>query len=132
MQADRTEELLSLLAERILVLDGGTGTMIQQYKLSEREYRGEGVTDRFMAHPRDLKGNNDLLVITRPEVIAEIHRGYLDAGADIIETNTFNATRVSQAEYGLEDVAWEINVEGARIAREIADEYTAKNPAKPR
>ncbi|MBA4742733.1 MAG: methionine synthase, partial [Azoarcus sp.] len=132
MQPDRTEELVALMSERILVLDGGTGTMIQQYALSEREYRGEGVTERFMAHPRDLKGDNDLLVITRPEVIVEIHRGYLDAGADIIETNTFNATRVSQAEYGLEDVAWEINVEGARIARELCDEYTAKDPAKPR
>ncbi len=132
MQPDRSDELRTLMSERILVLDGGTGTMIQQYALSEREYRGEGVTDRFMAHPRDLKGDNDLLVITRPEVIIEIHRGYLDAGADIIETNTFNATRVSQAEYGLEDVAREINVEGARIARELCDEYTAKDPARPR
>ena len=132
MQADRTAELQALMAERILVLDGGTGTMIQQYKLSENEYRGEGVTDRFMTHPRDLKGNNDLLVITRPEVIAEIHRGYLDAGADIIETNTFNATRVSQAEYGLEDLAYELNLEGARLARRIADECTTQDPAKPR
>ncbi|AUN96021.1 methionine synthase [Pseudazoarcus pumilus] len=132
MQPDRSDELRTLMSERILVLDGGTGTMIQQYALSEREYRGEGVTDRFMAHPRDLKGDNDLLVITRPEVIVEIHRGYLEAGADIIETNTFNATRVSQAEYGLEDVAYEINVEGARIARELCDEYTAKDPARPR
>src|SRR5690554_534681 len=132
MQPDRTEELLALMSERILVLDGGTGTMIQQYKLSEREYRGEGVTDRFMEHPSDLKGNNDLLVVTRPDVIREIHRGYLDVGADIIETNTFNATRVSQAEYGLEDLAYELNLEGARLARELCDEYTARDPSKPR
>ena len=132
MQPDRTAELQALMSERILVLDGATGTMIQQYKLSERDYRGADRTDRFLAHPRDLKGNNDLLVITRPEVIDEIHRQYLDAGADIVETNTFNATRVSQAEYGLEEIAWELNVEGARRARVICDEYTAKNPAKPR
>ena len=94
MQADRSQELHALMSERILVLDGAMGTMIQQYKLSERDYRGE----RFLEHPRDLKGNNDLLVLTRPEVIAEIHRAYLEAGADIIETNTFNGTRVSQAE----------------------------------
>src|SRR5690606_12904580 len=114
MQADRTEELLSLLAERILVLDGGTGTMIQEYKLSEREYRGEVLTDDYTPHPRDIKGNNELLVITRRVIIVEIPRGYLDAGADIIETNTFIATRVSQAEYGQEDVAWDIDIAGAR------------------
>lgn len=132
MQPDRTEELLALMSERILVLDGGTGTMIQQYKLSEREYRGEGGNDRFMDHPSDLKGNNDLLILTRPDVIREIHRGYLEVGADIIETNTFNATRVSQAEYGLEDIAYELNLEGARLARELCDEYTARDPSKPR
>src|SRR5690606_4048946 len=128
MQADRSTELRQLLAERILILDGAMGTMIQQEKLGEADYRGE----RFLDHPKDLKGNNDLLVLTRPQVIAGIHRGYLDAGADIIETNTFNATRVSQAEYGLEPVAYELNVEGARLVRELCDEYTAKNPAKPR
>ncbi|GAB4062240.1 methionine synthase [Uliginosibacterium sediminicola] len=128
MQADRTTELKQLLAERILVLDGGMGTMIQQYKLGEADYRGT----RFADFPRDLKGNNDLLLLTKPEVIGEVHRAYLDAGADIIETNTFNATRVSQAEYGLEEVAYELNVAGARLVREICDEYTAKNPAKPR
>ncbi|HJV24294.1 MAG TPA: methionine synthase [Aromatoleum sp.] len=128
MQADRSQELRDLLARRILILDGAMGTMIQQHKLAESDYRGE----RFKAHPKDLKGNNDLLVLTRPEVVAGIHRAYLDAGADIIETNTFNGTRVSQAEYGLADVAYEINVAGARLVRELCDEYTAKNPQKPR
>ena len=128
MQPDRTSEIQALMSKRILVLDGAMGTMIQQYKLTERDYRGE----RFLAHPKDLKGNNDLLVLTRPEVIAEIHRAYLDAGADIIETNTFNGTRVSQAEYGLESVAYEINVAGARMVRELCDEFTAKDPSKPR
>ncbi|MBP8923971.1 MAG: methionine synthase, partial [Thauera sp.] len=111
-----------------LILDGAMGTMIQQEKLGEADYRGE----RFLDHPKDLKGNNDLLVLTRPQVIAGIHRAYLEAGADIIETNTFNATRVSQAEYGLESVAYELNVEGARLVRQLCDEYTANNPAKPR
>ncbi|MDP5238413.1 methionine synthase [Uliginosibacterium sp. 31-16] len=128
MQVDRTAELKALLAQRILVLDGGMGTMIQQYKLGEADYRGT----RFADFNRDIKGNNDLLVLTRPEVIRAIHRDYLEAGADIIETCTFNATRVSQAEYGLEDVAYELNVEGARLVRELCDEFTARNPAKPR
>ncbi len=128
MQADRSEELRQQLAQRILILDGAMGTMIQQYKLGEADYRGE----RFLEHPKDLKGNNDLLVLTRPDVIGEIHRAYLEAGADIIETNSFNATRVSQAEYGLESVAYELNVASARLVRELCDEYTAQNPAKPR
>ncbi len=128
MQADRSTELARLLARRILVLDGAMGTMIQQERLSESDYRGE----RFRAHPKELKGNNDLLVLTRPDVVAGIHRAYLEAGADIVETCTFNATRVSQAEYGLADVAYELNVEGARLVRELCDEYTAKNPDKPR
>ena len=128
MQADRSTELRQLLAERILILDGAMGTMIQQEKLGEADYRGA----RFLDHPKDLKGNNDLLVLTRPEVVAGIHRAYLEAGADIIETNTFNATRVSQAEYGLESVAYELNVEGARLVRRLCDEYTALNPSKPR
>jgi len=128
MQADRTEELRTLLAQRILILDGAMGTMIQQHKLGEPDYRGE----RFRDHPKDLKGNNDLLVLTRPDVVAGIHRAYLDAGADIIETNTFNGTRVSQAEYGLADCAYEINVAGSRLVRTLCDEYTARNPDKPR
>ncbi|ATE61488.1 methionine synthase [Thauera sinica] len=128
MQADRIAELRQLLAARILILDGAMGTMIQQQKLGEADYRG----DRFRDHPRDLKGNNDLLVLTRPDMVAGIHRAYLEAGADIIETNTFNATRVSQAEYGLEGLAHELNVAGARLVRELCDEYTAKDPARPR
>ncbi len=128
MQADRSEELRRLLAERILVLDGAMGTMIQQLKLTESDYRGERLRD----HPRDLKGNNDLLVLTRPAAVAGIHRAYLEAGADIIETCTFNATRVSQAEYGLAELAYEINVEGARLVRELCDEFTAADPHNPR
>ncbi|PTD97573.1 methionine synthase [Pseudothauera lacus] len=128
MQADRSSELRQHLARRILILDGAMGTMIQQYKLAEGDYRGT----RFLDHPKDLKGNNDLLVLTRPDVIGEIHRAYLDAGADIIETCSFNATRVSQAEYGLAEVAYELNVASARLVRELCDEFTAQNPAKPR
>ncbi|MBL8434693.1 MAG: methionine synthase [Zoogloea sp.] len=128
MQPDRTPELQSLLTHRILILDGAMGTMIQQHKLGEADYRGA----RFAEHGKDLKGNNDLLVLTRPDVVSGIHRAYLEAGADIIETCTFNATRVSQAEYGLADVAYELNVEGARLVRELCDEFTAANPAKPR
>ena len=118
-QPDRTDELRDLLRRRILILDGAMGTMIQRYKLDEAAYRGE----RFAAHPRDLKGANDLLCLTRPSVIEEIHRHYLDAGADIIETNTFNAQAISMSDYGLEDVCYEINLEAARIARRAADAY---------
>ncbi|RTL51339.1 MAG: methionine synthase [Rhodocyclaceae bacterium] len=127
-QPDRSAEIKALLAQRILILDGAMGTMIQQHKLGEADYRGA----RFKDAAKDLKGNNDLLVLTRPDVVGGIHRDYLEAGADIIETCTFNATRVSQAEYGLEDVAYELNVAGARLVRRLCDEYTAKNPAKPR
>ncbi|MBC9072781.1 methionine synthase [Thauera sp. CAU 1555] len=128
MQADRSTELRQHLARRILILDGAMGTMIQQYKLGEGDYRGS----RFVDHPKDLKGNNDLLVLTRPDVIGEIHRSYLEAGADLIETCSFNATRVSQAEYGMADIAYELNVASARLVRELCDEFTARNPAKPR
>ena len=128
MQPDRTAELQRLLADRILLLDGAMGTMIQGYRLGEAEYRGE----RFRDWPRDLKGNNDLLVLTRLQVIAEIHRQYLEAGSDIIETNTFNATRIAMADYGMEDLAREINVAAARLARSLADEFTAATPDKPR
>ncbi|MGN5519201.1 methionine synthase [Halopseudomonas sp. Lyrl_26] len=116
------------LRQRILILDGGMGTMIQSYKLSEADFRGE----RFVDWHRDLKGNNDLLILSRPEVIASIERAYLDAGSDIIETNTFNSTRVSQADYGMEDLAYELNYEGARLARRVCDEKTAETPHKPR
>ena len=101
------------LASRILILDGAMGTMIQRHKLTEADFRGE----RFKDHPKDLQGNNDLLILTRPDVIGEIHRQYLEAGADIIETNTFSSTTIAQADYQLERVAYELNVEGARLAR---------------
>ncbi|MBP8039676.1 MAG: methionine synthase, partial [Aeromonadaceae bacterium] len=116
------------LQERILLIDGGMGTMIQSYGLKEADYRG----DRFAAWPSDLKGNNDLLVLTKPQVIREIHEAYLAAGADILETNSFNATRIAMADYHMEDLSAEINREAARLAREVADEWTAKDPAKPR
>ena len=125
---ERIAALKRAAGERIVVLDGGTGTMIQSYKLDEQGYRGE----RFADHDRDLKGNNDLLVLTRPEVIREIHDRYLAAGADIVSTNTFNATSISQSDYGLEDLAHELNLEAARLARAAADEWTAKTPEKPR
>lgn len=125
---DSRTRLTELLAHRILVLDGAMGTMIQRYKLEEADYRGE----RFRDWPSDLKGNNDLLVLTKPEVIREIHQQYLDAGADILETNTFNGNRLSQADYGLEEHTAEIVTAAARIARALADAQTAKTPEKPR
>jgi len=126
MQPDRSTELRKLLAQRILVLDGAMGTMVQRHGLVEADYRGT----RFATHGKDLKGNNDLLCITRPDVIGGIHAEYLAAGADIIETNSFNATRVSQAEYGLAELAFELNVAAARLARATADRFSA--PDKPR
>jgi len=116
------------LEKRILVLDGAMGTMIQRYKLSEEDYRGAEFKDVIQL----LKGNNDLLNITQPQIIQEIHEAYLEAGADIIETNTFNGTRISQSDYQLEDFVYEINLNAARIARSAADHYTASNPEKPR
>lgn len=113
---------------RVLILDGAMGTMIQQYPLTEADFRGT----RFAALPGQLKGNNDLLCLTRPDIIADIHRKYLAAGADIIETNTFNATRISQADYHIEDAVRDINLQAARLARHLADEYTALDPSKPR
>lgn len=124
----RLQALHQALKDRILILDGGMGTMIQSYKLEEVDYRGK----RFADWPSDVKGNNDLLVITRPDVIGGIEKAYLDAGADILETNTFNATRISMADYGMEELAYELNVEGARLARKIADAKTLENPDKPR
>jgi 5-methyltetrahydrofolate--homocysteine methyltransferase len=126
MQPDRSRELRELLARRILILDGAMGTMVQRHGLAEADYRGE----RFAGHAKDLKGNNDLLCLTRPDVIAGIHAEYLAAGADILETNSFNATRVSQAEYGLADLAYELNVASARLARAVADQYST--PDQPR
>src|SRR6187402_1903458 len=107
------------LEKRVLVIDGAMGTMIQQYQLAENDYRGT----RFATWPRDLKGNNDLLSITRPDIIRAIHLEYLKAGADIIETNTFNAQRISLADYGMEDLAYEMNVAAAKIARAAADKW---------
>jgi 5-methyltetrahydrofolate--homocysteine methyltransferase len=114
--------------ERILILDGAMGTMIQRRGLTEADYRGE----RFASHSHELKGNSDVLVLTRPDVILDIHRLYLDAGADLIETNTFSAQAISQADYALEDACYEINVAGARLARQACDEFTAHDPSKPR
>ena len=124
----RTRNLRATMAERILILDGAMGTMIQSYDLSGEDFHGE----RFAGHPTPLTGDNDVLCITRPDVIGGIHRAYLDAGADIIETNTFNATVISQADYDLTGSVREINLAGARIAREAADEATALDPARPR
>ncbi len=122
----RGAALPGILRERIAVLDGAMGTMIQQYKLTEADYRGS----RFLAHHKDLKGNNELLQLTRPDVIREIHEGYLKAGADLIETNTFGATTVAQEDYDLAHLAREMNLEGARLAREVAQRYST--PDKPR
>jgi 5-methyltetrahydrofolate--homocysteine methyltransferase len=124
----RIHNLNEAIKQRILILDGAMGTMIQSYKLQEADYRGE----RFANYHMDIAGNNDLLSITKPNVIREIQQAYLDAGADILETNTFNATRISMADYDMEDLARELNVASARLARELCDEMTAKNPAKPR
>ena len=117
-----------LVRQRILILDGALGTMIQKYNLTEEEFRG----NRFVEQPGQMKGNNDLLCLTAPDVIRDIHRKYLEAGADIIETNTFNAQRISMADYHVENYCREINLAAAKLARELADEYTAKNPEKPR
>ncbi len=128
MQPDRTSELSALLARRLLILDGAMGTMIQRHGLQEADYRGERLKD----HPHDLKGNNDLLVLTQPGIIGGIHREYLEAGADILETCTFNSTAVSQADYNLTELVYDLNFAGARLARQLCDEFTAVNPAKPR
>ncbi|HTH95292.1 MAG TPA: methionine synthase [Rhodocyclaceae bacterium] len=126
MQPDRTEELRSLLKQRILILDGAMGTEIQQHKLGEADYRGTLCAH----HDHDVKGNNDLLLLTKPEVVVGIHREYLAAGADIIETNTFNATRLSQADYHLENIVYNLNFAGAKLAREACDDFST--PDKPR
>lgn len=124
----RITALHQAIAQRILILDGGMGTMIQSYKLKEADYRGT----RFADYHMDIAGNNDLLSITKPEMIREIQRAYLDAGADIIETNTFNSTRISMSDYDMEDLSRELNFAAAKLARELCDEVTAQNPAKPR
>jgi 5-methyltetrahydrofolate--homocysteine methyltransferase len=127
-RAERIAYLLSALRERILVIDGAMGTMIQRHKLTEADFRGS----RFASHGHDLRGDNDVLVLTRPDIIADIHRAYLDAGADILETNTFNSTSIAQSDYLLESAVYDLNREGARVARAVADEVTAKDPSRPR
>jgi len=127
----REERVATLKREakkRILILDGAMGTMIQRHKLDEAGYRGA----RFRDHPRDLKGNNDLLVLTQPHIISEIHNAYLEVGADIVETNTFNAQAISQNDYGLETIAYELNVAAGKLARDTSDAWTKKTPNKPR
>ncbi len=128
MTKNTTHPVFSQLSQRILILDGGMGTMIQRHDLQEADYRGE----RFADWPCDVKGNNDLLVLSRPDVIGGIHQAYLDAGADIIETNTFNATSIAMADYQMESLVWEINHAAARLVKELCVAQTAKNPAKPR
>ena len=127
-QPNQETLLRTLLAQRILVLDGAMGTMIQARKLSDAQFRGA----RFKDHPHDLAGNNDLLVLTQPDVIKQIHLAYLQAGADILETNTFNSTRASQADYHLQEIAYELNKSAASLAREACDEVSAKTPDQPR
>ena len=129
MQRKPTFAALQAAADkRILIIDGAMGTMIQRYKLDEDGYRGA----RFKDWQRDVKGNNDLLVLTQPQIIGKIHEEYLEAGADILETNTFNAQRISMADYGMEDLSYEINVAAAKIARAAADKWTKRTPDKPR
>ncbi|MFB9053435.1 homocysteine S-methyltransferase family protein [Formosa undariae] len=116
------------IQERILVLDGAMGTMLQRYNFSEEDFRGE----RFKDYPSSLKGNNDLLSLTQPKAIADIHRKYFEAGADIVETNTFSGTTIAMADYDMEDLVYELNFESARIAKQVAEEMTKENPDKPR
>ncbi|MBL4638701.1 MAG: homocysteine S-methyltransferase family protein, partial [Proteobacteria bacterium] len=121
-------QIKQLLQQRILILDGAMGTMIQSYQLEEEDFRAE----RFVDHPCDVKGNNDLLSITQPKIISDIHRAYFEAGADIVETNTFNGTSIAMADYQMEALAYELNFESAKLARAVADDITAQNPDKPR
>jgi 5-methyltetrahydrofolate--homocysteine methyltransferase len=127
MRPDRTAELTQLLRARILILDGAMGTMIQQCRLTERDFRGP-----FHDHSHDLAGDNDILSLTLPETVRSIHDAYFAAGADIVETNTFNATRIAQADYRMQDEAHAINAAAARIARDAADRWTARTPERPR
>ncbi len=125
---NRTETLLQAIQNRILILDGAMGTMIQRYRLSEEDFR----TEDLVHHPKSLKGNNDLLSLSRPDIIRQIHKEYLQAGSDIIETNTFSATTIAQEDYGLSHLAYQINLESAKIARAVAEEFTSQDPSKPR
>src|SRR5262245_41877375 len=122
------ETLKRILSERIVIIDGAMGTMIQGYRLDEAGYRGQ----QFASYSRDLKGNNDLLSITQPNIIEEIHRQFLEAGADIIETNTFNSNAISMADYGLESLAYDLNLAAAKVARRAAEAVTASDASRPR
>ena len=122
------KNLINTLHKKILVLDGAMGTMIQCHKLEEEDFRNESLKD----HPKSLKGNNDLLSITRPDIIREIHAQYFEAGADIAETNTFSSTTIAQADYGLEDLVYELNYQSAKIAKEVANEFSKNETDKPR
>jgi 5-methyltetrahydrofolate--homocysteine methyltransferase len=128
MRQNRTDQLLQAVKDRILILDGAMGTMIQRYTLTEEDFRTPALKD----HHKSLKGNNDLLSLSRPDIIRAIHEEYLKAGSDIIETNTFSGTTIAQEDYGLPHLAYAINFESAKIAREVADAFSAANPAKPR
>ena len=121
-RAARVQKFRDLLKQRIVILDCAMGTMIQSYDLTEEDYRGE----RFADHPGELKGNNDLLSITQPKIIRDIHEATLDAGSDVIETNTFSSTSIAQTDYEMQDLAYELNFEAARVAREAADYYSEK------
>ena len=123
----RTQELDKLTANRILMLDGAMGTMIQRYKLDEAAYRG----DRFANYHTDVAGNNDLLSLSQPDIVRDIHTAYLEAGSDIVETNTFSSTTIAQADYEMEHLAYELNVESARLAREACDAMEAADPSRP-
>jgi 5-methyltetrahydrofolate--homocysteine methyltransferase len=122
------QPIKDILQERIMILDGGMGTMIQPYRLSEEDFRG----DRFKDHSHPLKGNNDLLSITRPDIVKAIHKAYFTAGSDIVETNTFSGTTIAQEDYALQDIVYELNYQSAKIAKEVADEMTLAEPHKPR
>lgn len=128
MRQNRTEQLLQAVKDRILILDGAMGTMIQRYTLTEEDFRTPALKD----HPKSLKGNNDLLSLSRPDIIRAIHLEYLEAGSDIIETNTFSGTTIAQEDYGLSHLAYAINFESTKIAREVADAFTETTPDKPR
>jgi 5-methyltetrahydrofolate--homocysteine methyltransferase len=121
-------KIYQVIQQRILVLDGAMGTMLQEYQFSEEDFRGE----RFKEYPIPLKGNNDLLSITQPEAVKEVHRKYFKAGADIVETNTFSGTTIAMADYQMEDLVYELNYQSAKIAREVADEFVVSEPDKPR
>ncbi|HZX70892.1 MAG TPA: homocysteine S-methyltransferase family protein, partial [Rhodanobacter sp.] len=138
LHPDRVDLLEQALRHRILIIDGAMGTMLQAHELDEQGFRGERFEHGHDGHPHDhagecdLKGNNDLLSLTRPEIIRSVHDAYLEAGADLVETNTFNSTRISQADYKLQHLAHELNLEGARLARAACDAMTARTPQQPR